>query len=237
MKFNEGRLLLLFTGIMTGILLSSFIVNTSSKPAIILTYQQYQKYNQEANELKSELKGLYIDERDLRNKLNNYYTNTQKNKNVTETLKRELEEVKLFAGEKSVNGPGIEIEIDDRHDYVNNEEIMNYITHNTDLLSIVNELRNAGAESISINGKRFYERTAITCEGSVIMVNGEYIVPPFQISAIGDPEALIYALSIPESHVAQMKERGLYVKITKRDKITIKQLNYRFLPRYMKQSK
>lgn len=234
MKFNEGKTLLLFTGILTGILLSAFIVNTTSKPAVILTYQQYQKYNREANELKAEIKGLYKDENNLENKLTNYYKSNQKNKSVTDTLKKELDEIKLFSGQSKVEGTGIMIVIDDRHDYVNNEEIMNYITHNTDLLRVVNELKNAGAEAISINEKRINERTAITCEGPVIMVNGEYIVPPFEILAIGDPEALQYALALPESHISQIKDRGLYVKIVKKDKITINDLTQKFTIEHIK---
>ncbi|MCX7884114.1 MAG: DUF881 domain-containing protein [Caloramator sp.] len=234
MKINEGKALLLFTGILTGILLSIFIINTTSKPAIILTYQQYQKYNSEANELKSEIKGLYKDKNDLVKKLSNYYKSNQKNKSVTDTLRKELDEIKLFAGKCKVQGTGIMIVIDDRHDYINNEQIMSYITHNTDILRVVNELRNAGAEAISVNGKRITDRTAITCEGPIIMVNGEYIVPPFEILAIGDPEALQYALSLPESHISLLKDRGLYVKIVKKDRITIDELSQKFTVEYMK---
>lgn len=143
----------------------------------------------------------------------------------------------MFAEDVNVEGPGIKVIIDDRRQYQDREEIMNYITHNTDLLRVVNELQNAGAEAISINGKRFYSRTSITCEGPVIMVNGEYIVPPFEILAIGDSEALLYSLSIPESHVSQLIARGLYVSIVKKDKIKIGKLENRYIPKYIKLSK
>lgn len=237
MKFDEGKVLLMLTGILSGIVLSVFIVNTSTKPTVILTYQQYQKYNIEANELRSELKGLYKDMNDLDKKLKKYNSSSEKNKSVMDTLKKELHDVRLFYGSSKVEGPGLRITVDDRHDYIDNEEIMDYITHNSDLLRVVNELKNAGAEAISINGKRFFNKTAITCEGPVIMVNGEFIVPPFEILAIGDPEALQYSLSLPESHIAEMKSRGLFLKIEKKDSITIDGINHTNIIRYMKQSK
>ena len=44
-----------------------------------------------------------------------------------------------------------------------------------DLLSVVNELKNAGAEAISINGQRIISSTSITCAGNVANINGEKV--------------------------------------------------------------
>ena len=54
-----------------------------------------------------------------------------------------------------------------------------------DLLRVVRDLFAAGAEAISINDQRVVLNTSITCEGNVIMVNGEKISSPFVIKAIG----------------------------------------------------
>ena len=43
------------------------------------------------------------------------------------------------------------------------DDISNHIVHDADLRAIVNELKNAGAEAISINGQRLVNTTAITC--------------------------------------------------------------------------
>lgn len=43
------------------------------------------------------------------------------------------------------------------------DDITYHIVHDTDLRAIVNELKNAGAEAISINGQRLVNTTAITC--------------------------------------------------------------------------
>lgn len=47
------------------------------------------------------------------------------------------------------------------------------VVHNSDLIAIVNILKHANAEAISINGQRIISTSAITCEGSVIKINGE----------------------------------------------------------------
>ena len=43
------------------------------------------------------------------------------------------------------------------------DDISNHIIHDGDLRAVVNELKNAGAEAISINGQRLVNTTAITC--------------------------------------------------------------------------
>lgn len=43
------------------------------------------------------------------------------------------------------------------------DDISNHIVHDADLRALVNELKNAGAEAISINEQRLVNTTAITC--------------------------------------------------------------------------
>lgn len=77
------------------------------------------------------------------------------------------------------------------------DDISYYLVHDSDLRLVVNELKNAGAEAISINGQRIVSTSAITCEGNIIKVNGEKIGSPFIIKAIGSPELLYGALTRP----------------------------------------
>lgn len=238
MKFDEGKVLLLLSGLLLGIVITSFIVNTSISPTSFLTYQQYEKMSREVNELHSEIRGLNREYSDLSKKLGKYEGSGQGNKSVLDTLNNELKDTKLFYGYSTVYGPGIKITINDRHQNIyDNPDVMFDITHNWDLLYLVNDLKNAGAEAISINGKRIVGNTSITCEGLVIMVNGEYIVPPFEISAIGDPEALMYSLNLPESHYKDMESRKLYLKVERKDKIKIDPISTLNQIKYIKESK
>lgn len=96
-------------------------------------------------------------------------------------------------GITDVEGKGIEIIVKDNSNITSEtigvlDDISNYIVHDNDLRNIVNELKNAGAEAISINGQRIVSTTAITCIGNVIKINDEKVTSPFVIKAIGFPE-------------------------------------------------
>ncbi len=96
-------------------------------------------------------------------------------------------------GITDVEGKGIEIIVKDNSSITSEtigvlDDISNYIVHDNDLRNIVNELKNAGAEAISINGQRIVSTTAITCIGNVIKINDEKVTSPFVIKAIGFPE-------------------------------------------------
>lgn len=65
-------------------------------------------------------------------------------------------------------GQGIEMTITDNPTATSEnigifDDISKYIVHDADLRALVNELKNAGAEAISINGQRLVNTTAITC--------------------------------------------------------------------------
>ena len=237
MKISKNKIFLMLLGILTGIIITSLFLKSGKHPTVFLTFEQYQKLSIEEIELKSEIKGLCNDINNSEIKLSKYNGSTEKNKSVIDTMRKELDTALLFSGASDVKGPGIKVTVDDRHDYSSSDDVMDYITHNSDLMQLVDELKNAGAEAVSINGKRIINTTSITCEGPAIAVNGEYIVPPFVILAIGDPNAMQYVLSLPESHYQEMKIRGLYLKVEKEDIVKISGINRNFNLKYMKQSK
>ena len=76
-------------------------------------------------------------------------------------------------------------------------DALQIIVHDTDILEIVNVLRNAGAEAISINDQRIIATTPISCIGTVIKINDEKIGGPYVIRAIGNSDYLKTALDIP----------------------------------------
>ena len=92
--------------------------------------------------------------------------------------------------------------------------------HDGDIMHVVNELFNAGAEAISINGQRVILTTAIECDGNVIKVNGNKTGAPFEILAIGYPEQLA-GLQRPGGYLEALVSRGLTVNLTKQNTVTI----------------
>ncbi|HOB20398.1 MAG TPA: DUF881 domain-containing protein [Candidatus Atribacteria bacterium] len=145
-------------------------------------------------------------------------------------IQQELLSVRAFAGFVPLEGPGIEIVLNDRkRDSIlfSNSSIYKYfIVHDSDLLNVINELRGAGAEAIAVNGTRIMANSRISCGGPTINV-GKYgrFTPPFVIQAVGDPDRLAASFQQPDSIYHELIAWGLEFKIKKVDRIVI--------PRYL----
>ena len=102
-----------------------------------------------------------------------------------------MEELRMKAGLTALEGNGVIVRMDDSNRDVRAGENPNlYVIHDEDLLRIVNELRAAGAEAISINGQRLIATSEIRCAGPTLSVNNVRSAPPFEIIAIGDKNSL-----------------------------------------------
>jgi len=102
-------------------------------------------------------------------------------------LQEELDEANRLLGLTELTGTGIILTLKD-NDAISAKEgndMSKAIIHDEDLREMVNELKNSGAEAISINGQRIVSTTAITCSGAVITINDVKINSPFEIRAIG----------------------------------------------------
>ena len=143
---------------------------------------------------KEKYDNLYYKLEEAENELEIERTNaTQNNTELTE-LENEIKDGNKVLGLTEVTGNGLIITINDNQDISLNSWFADpnlLVVHDTDLMRVVNELKNAGAEAISINEQRLVMTSAIECDGNIIKVNGEKIGAPFTIKAIGLPEVLI----------------------------------------------
>lgn len=147
--------------------------------------------------------------------------------NDEESTKKE-KEISLnnsLLGLTDLVGQGVEITLTDDPNATRDsigifDDISNHILHDADLRAIVNELKNAGAEAISINGQRIINSTAITCIGNVIKINNEKITSPFTIKAIGFSESLA-GIDRPGGYIEILKESGIVVNIKKLNNVEI----------------
>lgn len=148
------------------------------------------------------------------------------------TASNQEEEIKLnnmLLGLTDVTGPGIVISVKDKQGVTSEmldptDSIVYYLVHDTDLRMIVNELKNAGAEAISINNQRIVLTSSITCEGNIVRINGEKIGSPFTIKAIGNPERLYGALTRPEG-IIDVFNRKVDTKVDKANEVEISKYN------------
>ena len=78
----------------------------------------------------------------------------------------EIAALKIRAGLTALAGAGVTVEMDDSNRSAKSGDDPNlYVIHDDDVLRVINELRAAGAEAISINGQRLIETSEIRCAG------------------------------------------------------------------------
>ncbi len=120
-------------------------------------------------------------------KILEYEEQIEKNEDSSDLMEQELEQTNVLLGKKSVKGEGVIVTLTDK----DNAKILA-----TDLSEIVNELKYAGAEAISINGIRILSMTDITdATNDLILINGQRISSPYEVKAIGNQTYLYSTLN------------------------------------------
>jgi len=141
---------------------------------------------------------------------------------ASEAFKSELSKVKLYAGLTPVEGPGVEIILDNLPETSRPGGSTSFYTiKDDDLLKVINELRGAGAEAIAVNDQRIIATTEIRQAGNHINVNLTKISAPYKITAIGNAVTLQSSLEIKGGLVEFLSDLGIMVKVQAKDKILI----------------
>lgn len=175
---------------------------------------------------KEKYDNLYEELELMETKLEIERTNSTQNNTELSELENTIKEGNKILGLSEVTGQGIIITVNDNQQILANNVIDPnwFIVHDTDLINIVNALKNTGAEAISINDQRILTTSAIECDGNIVIINGQKIAAPFEIRAIGLPESLL-GITRFSGYVDYLKDdRHLEVTVqtsTEKEKITI----------------
>lgn len=124
-------------------------------------------------------------------------------------------------GNTELIGKGIIITLTDGDNSLSKVSISDVIVHDSDLLQIVNALKNADADAISVNDQRIVSSTSISCVGNVVKINQEKVGVPFVVKAIGSPNQLYGALTMVGGYLEILETAGVKVKVEQVDKETI----------------
>lgn len=133
--------------------------------------------------------------------------------------KHELDHLKLIAGLTDVTGEGVVISLNDA-EAPGLDNIMNYIIHDEDVWNVVNQLRYAGAQAISVNNERVIATSELLCAGPTIKVNNNRYAVPFEIKAIGDA-ARLYSHMKDSEIIKELVSGGKRVTLTQGKDIVI----------------
>lgn len=230
MKIDESKLLILVVCIILGILIASQISFGKFSPRQITSLQDYLEKTSKINKLKDEISILQEKEITLTENISKYSGTGQSEDKIMDELQEQSDEYDLFRGATAVEGPGIQITLSDSVEKVGDDEEREILetlglVHDQDLYTMVAELKNAGAEAISINGERIINSSAMYCAGPVILINGDKYTPPYVIKAIGNPDDLAYSLDKEGSYYKELQDRDLQVSYIKESKMNIPAYN------------
>ena len=112
-----------------------------------------------------------------------------------------------------------------------------------ELLDTVEELRDAGAEAIQIGDAshqvRVVASTSLTDSAGPgvtpgTIVGGTLLRPPYTLTAIGDPDTLSAALSIPGGVLETLRQAGAHGTVRTADDLTVSAIHPLTAPRYAK---
>jgi len=139
-----------------------------------------------------------------------------------ELARRQEQTWGILAGTVAVRGPGVRITVDPRGAGVGTDQILNGLQ----------ELRDAGAESIEINDRvRVVAQTALTDTAGnggrvpAIRVDGVALQPPYVIDAIGDPDTLASGVDFQGGFITEVEDVGGAVRVERAQRIEIATLH------------
>ena len=187
--------------------------------------------------MKERYDNAYADLENAQKELEKIRQEATQNDGEAEAKEQELKENNMLLGNTDVTGEGVEVILADADTTNTNLNASLQIIHYDDIQIVVNELKNAGAEAIEVNGQTIVNTTAITCEGNIIKKNGEKIGSPFTIKAIGSQNLLYGALERAGSYLDQIRDGGNTAQVTKVDNITISKYTGVTSYEYLKEDK
>ncbi len=184
----------------------------------IATYKSKYEENQEKIE-------------DNQKKIDEYKESDNEEIEANQLVDTELKNANQLLGLTDVSGEGVIITLDNTKEAI-------YTSEN--LRSLINELKYAGAEAISINGNRVINLTDIITIDTrfIVMYGGNVrIQAPYIVKAIGDRKYLTSTLNLKNSgFVDLMKSSGLSITVEESSNIEIGKYDREINANYMKEA-
>ncbi len=135
---------------------------------------------------------------DIREQLRQYEVSGPQGESALQVSREDLRRITAFGGLAAVDGQGIVMDVDGNLDAIA-------------LNDLVNELRNAGAEAIAVDGVRITARSVAIEGPRAIELDGVEVGERFTLRAVGSPDGLLGAIERPGGIISQLE---LFIKAT-----------------------
>ena len=185
-RLRAGSLLAVAAGALAGWLLVAQVRGTQSSTQRLATESQgdlvqiLSDLNTEAANLRDEIDGLKL-------QLLSLQSSSQSDAAALAQTEQHLSDLEVLAGTVPVSGPGIILSISDPRHEVGYDS----------MVSVVEELRDAGAEGIAVDGHRVGATSWFGQAGRTVELDGTALTEPYTVAAIGDAATLTGGLEIP----------------------------------------
>ena len=166
--------------------------------------------------------------------LEEYQQQEKTDEETSKLVQGELDNINLLLGKTDVEGEGVTITLRDKE----SEDGQPLIITENILNILVNELKLAGAEAISINDERIINTSDIvsTNGGALILVNQQRIIGPYIVKAIGNQTYLESTLVAKDGYLDIWQRQGYDVDIEKSNRVEIFKYNKDITVKYMQQN-
>jgi uncharacterized protein YlxW (UPF0749 family) len=165
----------------------------------------FSSLNEESAALRDEISQLRLELAALQ-------SSAERDRLARDAAQRQLTDLQILAGVVPARGPGVAVRIADPNGVFEFEL----------LLDLVQELRDAGAEAIAVNGRRVGGTTAFSARGAAVTVDGQEVAQPYEVLAIGDPATLEVGLKIPGGAIDTLDAlEGTKVSIERRSDVRV----------------
>lgn len=176
-----------FVALAVGFLVAVQAAGPGDRPLSRLAAERPEDLTRILADLNDEADGLARELAELRVKLARYQGSARSDELAIRDARKALDDLRVLSGLVAVEGPGVAVRVEDEEGSVGWEA----------LLDMVQELRDAGAEAIAVNGRRVVASTWLGPADDGAVVDGSRVEPPYELEAIGPPDVIAAALDIP----------------------------------------
>lgn len=190
-RVNRAQLIV---GLLCALLGIAIVAQVQQDPVDSLSTATQDQLVRFLDEATSQTDKLNADGNLLREQKSSLLSDSDNQRAAQELVQQRATTQGILAGTLPVTGPGISLEVPKTNKPISALKLYN----------VLEELRNAGAESIELNGIRLIASSSFVDSANGVVVDGQTISAPYKWLAIGDPHTLSVALSIPGGALASL---------------------------------
>ncbi|WP_297434999.1 DUF881 domain-containing protein [uncultured Clostridium sp.] len=218
------KILILILAVISGFIVSmGFNINRRGE---VIGVNEYEELYEERTKILSKIGVLERENKELNEKIDVYEEGKSDEDETARIIEEELKINRMLIGEDKVAGEGVIIKLEDGFKTLNNKQIDSFIRrqrtiHNNDIVDILNDIKIAGGEAISINDRRIILKSSVYCAGQFLVIDGYKTPSPFYIKVLGDSEMLEESLMADNSSIKKLINREIKIDINREKNIKI----------------